>query len=149
MNNKTLIFAVICLISVSCNNVEIEKMQSEINQLKKENKKLANAFQENLVKKFTSSFFVVTSQNEYLTVNSENRLKISLATIDTIPEFNIYSVDKNYERTLIMENLTKSVFEYSFTPSSLEDNEINLSAILTLPSGDELEFPINSKFVVK
>jgi hypothetical protein len=148
MRKITLFLILICPIFISCENDKIGKLQAQIDILENQNADLKKSLQKDEFEKFTSSYFITSTVNDYLTVNRKGMVKISLITIDTIPEFDVYSIDENNNRSLVMENINKTEFNYSFTPTSIKDNKIDLMAELELPSGT-IAFPIFGKVDVR
>ncbi len=144
---KLLIILIIVIIAISCKNDKIKILEGKINELKIENAELKNKINQNLVKKLTSSYFVASIETEYLTVGKEERIKISLITKDTIPRFDVFNFGAD-GRKLIMEDLNTTEFFYSFTPKSIYDNKIDLTAELELEN-EILSFPIFAEFDVR
>ena len=147
MKQIIIILILIITLLTSCDDSETEQLKTQINELKNENAELKKAVKKKQFEKFTSSYFMTTSTNDYLTVDNEEKLKISLVTLDTIPVFNVYS-NENNKRKLIMENLNTTEFYYLFTPKSIDDNKIDLTVELELSSG-MIAFPIFKKFDVR
>jgi hypothetical protein len=142
-----LLLFIISITLMSCDNGKIQDLQSKIIELKTENTELKNAITKDQINKFTSSYFTVTNKNKYLTVGKKEKLKISLITIDTIPEFNIYSYEEN-GRKLIMGKLNSTELDYNFIPSSVEDNKIDFTAEIELER-QVITLPIYAKFDIR
>jgi hypothetical protein len=142
-----LLLFIISITLMSCDNGKIQDLQSKIIELKTENTELKNAITKDQINKFTSSYFTVTNKNKYLTVGKNEKLKISLITIDTIPEFNIYSYEEN-GRKLIMGKLNSTELDYNFIPSSVEDNKIDFTAEIELER-QVITLPIYAKFDIR
>lgn len=147
MKKIAILLIVIYPIFTSCENDKIEKLQTKISELENENAELKKTIENKQIEKLKSSYFMTTLFSDHLTVDKEEKIKISMVTMDTIPEFNVYSIEKD-KRKLIMENLNTSEFYYSFTPSSIEDNQIDLTVKFELPIGN-VEYQIKSIFDIR
>ena len=132
MKNLIIIFSCLVLFS-SFQDEKIRELNYQISQLNDLNKKLTDSINQTGYKKITNSELIILT-NDPLVIGEENDVLGMLVEHQSMPEFNLYSLDtiahaENLKRKqLLKENFSKSIFNFSFTPKTEKDSVIYVVA---------------------
>jgi len=132
MKNLITIFTCLILLS-SCQDDKIRELNIQISQLEDLNKKLTDSINKTDFEKITNSELIILT-NDHLIIGEENEVLGMLVEHQSIPEFNLYSLDtiahaNNVKREhLLKENFSKTFFNFSFKPKSAKDSVIYVLA---------------------
>ena len=136
MRNITL-FAIILILTTSCENHKIIELNNRINELENLNAKLTDSLNRNEYLKVISSELIGIPQKNILIPNEPNKFTFLLPSNQKFPEYNVYRITKNgneEKRELLYESYKESRFEFNFIPKSDNDNSFELLAEFDLDS---------------
>lgn len=127
----------ILILTTSCQNQNIEELNSRISELENLNTKLIDPLNRNEYEKIMASELIGIPDKNQLIPNQPNKFIFSLPTIQKIHEYNVYRITRNGDeevRELLYEKYTESRFEFDFIPKTDKEKSFELLAEFDLDS---------------
>ena len=127
---KKIIFVIVCILSISCNNTiektkETETLLEKISELEKQNNLFKESISRNEENELNSTFLVGMPYNEILKVGKKDSIAILLhSSTKKFPKYEIYKVEDGKE--IKIGDSENSKFNFNFTPKSIKDNNPKL-----------------------
>ncbi len=128
MKKITSILVFILLITISCSDSEISKLNDKVLNLEKENLLLKDSIN-NLSKIDLETRLTGIPSKDFYNKNEEGEIFYSFQKSRETKPYNIYESNEKFEKgKLLYSNITKSEFVHKFTPTESGVKEIILIA---------------------
>lgn len=131
MKKILVLLTLILVLTTSCKNQEVKKLNNRIIELEKMNLTLQDSIKNIELQRIISSELIGISEKTIISPNQNNQFTFLFSQTQNLPKYNVYRViknDTNVTRKLIVKNLTKSRFKYNFIPKDENDSSFDLIA---------------------
>ena len=119
----------------SCQNKNIDILNSKISELENRNKELEDSLNRYEYEKIISHELIGVPSKDRFSINEPNSFTFVFPNRQKFHKYDVYEIDSNNEsRKLLYKNLTDSRFNYDFTPKHKNDKSFELEAIFDLDS---------------
>lgn len=145
MSKIKYVLILVVAIFVSCNEKKISDLNSQISELSKHNAELKDSISKMELKNIYAFHILGTTKKSNLKVNEENEINFVFGYRDYIKDYNVYLLNDENKRELILKDQKISEFKYSFKPKNKADNRIRLLAIFDFDSIN-VEIPADVTF---
>jgi len=147
-NTFQIIIIVISFLVVSCNSNEISELNTKIEKLELENKKLRDSISKSDYNKILQTQILGSFDKPFAKVNEEINLSLQFCNQNFYSTYELFKINlENNERELIKE-ANGGLINYRFTPKSINDNRVKFLAVFDLDS-TVIEIPADIGFEIK